>query len=171
MARCYTEPKEEEAMHYTRIAPQLIPLLSSLVIATLISGCASVHSLKTTEETQPLDLSVLEQAAEEFYAAPGGEPMEKALERALAAGPDSAIAHELGFLQAYYKDQPSIAFDHLVEALRDPLNDAPLLHLHLLQVLPWSHRERHIVQPLLRTLKEDHPDPFVRDLATHHLSK
>jgi tetratricopeptide (TPR) repeat protein/transglutaminase-like putative cysteine protease len=96
--------------------------------------------------------------------------MVSALERAKAAGPDSALFHEVAAWFAIFQGHESDEVDHFVRALLDAENPTPVLHLHALMTTDFSFDQRRRVRDLLRELVAAHPKPEVRSLAAFHLT-
>lgn len=136
---------------------------AAVALALLVSGCAVLTPpLKKAAVT---DAATLREAAEAFYRAESPGDLRVALAKAEAAGPDSAIAHELGARLAQLEGRDADVVTHLVAALRDLDDDAASMHLHTLAALELTWKERDTVRYLYDQLRRHHPSPDVRAVA------
>jgi cellulose synthase operon protein C len=142
--------------------------LSLAFAALLISGCATLAPLLT--RVTPKDEPRLAAAAEAFYRAQTPAELRAAVADAAAAGPDTALHHELAARLAQLEARDADVVKHLVAVLTDTAGDAPLFHLHVLASLDLTWSERALVLELYRSLTESHPNAEVRALAASHLS-
>ena len=142
--------------------------LSLALAALLISGCATFTP--TLTRATALDDAKLSAAAEAFYRAQTPAQLHAALDDARAAGPNTALHHELAARLAQLESRDDDVVTHLVAVLMDTAGDAPLFHLHVLASLELTWRERAVVRELYRALAEGHPSPDVRALAANHLA-
>jgi tetratricopeptide (TPR) repeat protein/transglutaminase-like putative cysteine protease len=132
--------------------------------------CACIAPRVTLLPTPPpRAAAALAAAAEAFYAAKDPAAMRAALAAARAAGADTAIYHELAAELARCEGRPVAVVDHLIQALRDPANDATVLHLHRLQWFWWTLEQRATLIEVFRELAASHRDPAVRALASQRL--
>lgn len=116
------------------------------------------------------DPAALAQAAERFYGAATVQTLREAVAQAALAGPGSAVAHELAARLAQLEGNEAATVDHMLAALGDRGDDAPVLHLHHLMSLDLTAAQRARVRALLRVLAAEHPSPDLRSLAAHHLA-
>ncbi|MEZ4468606.1 MAG: transglutaminase domain-containing protein [bacterium] len=91
--------------------------------------------------------------------------MRAAIEAAKAAGPESALYHELAATLARFEDRERDELDHLARALLDPAGDAPIYLLNRLVALHWTYAERARLVALFEALRRDHPRADVRAMA------
>ncbi|MDP2275442.1 MAG: transglutaminase domain-containing protein [Archangium sp.] len=136
--------------------------------ALLLAGCATLAP--TLARATPKDEAKLAAAAEAFYRAQTPDQLRAALADAKAAGPDTALHHELAARLAQLEARDADVIEHLVAVLSDTGGDAALYHLHVLATLELTWAERPIVRELYRSLSASHPSPDVRALASSHLS-
>ncbi len=141
---------------------------ASLFGLLLLSACASFPRPRL--EARPADSTALAAAAERFYSATSAVELADAVAAARAAGPESALFHELAARLAQLEGHEDQASGHLVAALTDLGDDAALLHLHTLMNLELSWENRPRVEALLESLVANHPSVDVRALAAHHLA-
>ena len=107
--------------------------LSLALAALVISSCASLAPILT--RVTPKDETKLTAAAEAFYRAQTPAQLRAAVADAAAAGPDTAIHHELAAHLAQLEARDADVVTHLVAVLSDTAGDAALFHLHLLTSL------------------------------------
>jgi len=147
---------------------QLYPVL--LVLLIFFLGCTQnrlKHPKPVAFETLTAQKAEkIFQAAESYYSAHDVAQMRKAVENAGKAGPDTAVYHEIAANLAGMEDRRFDEFKHLVAALSDPGNDAPLIHLKRLSEMSWTISERKEIEQLCKTLKE-HPDLELRSFAAY----
>ena len=153
---------------YKMYKKQLYPVL--LVLLIFFLGCTQ-NRLKHPKPVAFGTLSAqkaekLFQAAESYYTAHHVEGMRKAVENARKAGPDTTVYHEIAANLAGMEDRRFDEFKHIVAALSDPGNDAPLIHINRLSEMSWTISERKEIEQLCKNLKE-HPDPELRSLAAY----
>jgi tetratricopeptide (TPR) repeat protein len=142
--------------------------LSLACALVVISGCATLAP--PLERVTAKDDTKLAAAAEAFYRAETPAQLRAAVNDAQAAGPDTALFHELAARLAMLESRDADSITHLVAALSDTGNDAPLLHLHQLAALELTWSERKVVRELYRSLVERHPNADVRALAAFSLA-
>ena len=142
--------------------------LSLALAAVLATGCATLAP--TLTRVTPKDDARLAAAAEAFYRAQNPAQLRAALADAQAAGPDTALHHELAARLAQLEARDADVVTHLIAVLSDTAGDATLFHLHVLASLELTWKERAVVRELYRGLMERHPSPEVRALAASHLS-
>jgi tetratricopeptide (TPR) repeat protein/transglutaminase-like putative cysteine protease len=142
------------------------PLLPALTLCLFTSACASVAPALRAEPTPD---AALREAAEAFYGAETPAQLEAAAQRAAQHAPDAALTHELLARLAQLHGDEASQLGHLLDALLDVHDDAPVLHLHSVMSLDFSAPERARVMAVLERLAESHPSPEVRALATSHL--
>jgi tetratricopeptide (TPR) repeat protein len=136
--------------------------------ALLLAGCATLGP--TLTRATPNDAAKLTAAAEAFYRAETPDQLRAALADAKAAGPDTALFHELAARLAQFEALDAEVVKHLVAALQDTGDDAAVMHLHLLAATELTWSERAVVRGLYRSLLESHPDAEVRAIAAFHLA-
>lgn len=134
--------------------------------AVLLYSCASVP-VPALSARRPVNAAALAAAAEDFYRASTVAQLDEALGRALAAGPDTAQAHELAAHRAVLDGRDAEAAEHVVAALFDEENPAALLHLHWLLRLDWPLAQRAEMLARLSALAERHPSPELRAAAAY----
>ncbi|MDP1825424.1 MAG: transglutaminase domain-containing protein [Archangium sp.] len=142
--------------------------LSLALAALLVSGCATLAP--TLTRVTPKDDAKLAASAEAFYRAQTPDQLRAAVADAKAAGPGTALHHELAARLAQLEARDADVISNLVAVLADTAGDAALFHLHLLASLELTWSERAIVRELYRALMEGHPSPEVRALAASHLA-
>lgn len=142
--------------------------LSLALCAVLVSGCVTLAPTLTRVTLK--DEAKLAAAAEAFYRAQTPQQLRAAVNEAQAAGPDSALHHELAARLAQLEGRDADVVRHLVAALSDTGGDAALFHLHLLGSLELTWSERALARELFRSLVQSHPSPEVRALAASHLA-
>ena len=142
--------------------------LSLALAALLISSCATLAPPLTRATAK--DDAKLAAAAEAFYEATTPAQLRAALADAEAAGPDTAVHHELAARLAQLEARDADAVRHLVAALADTGDDAALYHLHLLASMELTWAERPVVRALYQELLEHHPAAEVRAVAAQHLA-
>lgn len=142
--------------------------LSLALAALLVTGCATLAP--TLTRVTPKDDAKLAASAEAFYRAQTPDQLRAAVADAKAAGPDTALHHELAARLAQLEARDADVISHLVAGLADTAGDASLFHLHLLASLELTWAERAIVRELFRALHQGHPSPEVRALAATHLA-
>ncbi len=138
------------------------------VLVLLVSGCATLSQKLTL--VVPNDDAKLRAAAEAFYQAPTPVELRAALADAVAAGPETALTHELAARLAQLEARDADVVKHLVAALRDTGNDAALLHLHLLAALELTWAERSVARGLYDQLRQKHPSADVRAVAAQQFA-
>ncbi|MCB9544869.1 MAG: hypothetical protein H6706_03130 [Myxococcales bacterium] len=143
-------------------APRLIAL-----VALLLAGCGGPPPPTLTLPAAPAtgDAAALAQAATAFYTAADPAGMRAAVEAAKAAGPTTALYHELAATLARFEDRERDELDHLVLGLLDPGGDAPLYLLNRLVTLHWTYAERARLVQLFEALRRSHPRADVRATA------
>ena len=141
--------------------------LSLALAALLVTGCATLTPLT---RVTPKDEAKLTAAAEAFYRAETPDQLRAALAEAQAAGPATALHHELAARLAQLEARDADVVKHLVAVLSDTGGDASLFHLHVLASLELTWSERAVVRDLYRSLVTNHPSPEVRSLAAAHLA-
>ncbi len=142
--------------------------LTPAFAALLLAGCATLAP--TLTRVTPLDEAKLAASAEAFYRAQTPDQLRAALADAKAAGPDTALHHELAARLAQLEARDADVVKHLVAVLSDTAGDASLYHLHVLATLELTWAERAIVRELYRSLSASHPNADVRALASSHFS-
>ncbi len=142
--------------------------LSVVLVAVLLAGCATLAP--TLTRATALDEPKLAAAAEAFYRAQTPDQLRAALADAQAAGPNTALFHELAARLAQLESRDADVVKHLVLALADTGDDAALMHLHLLASTEFTWAERAVVRELYLGLIEKHPNPDVRAVAASHLA-
>ncbi len=142
--------------------------LSVLLAAVLLAGCATFAP--TLTRATATDEAKLTLAAEAFYRAQTPDQLRSALADAQAAGPSTALFHELAARLAQLEARDADVVKHLVAALQDTGDDAAVMHLHLLAATEFTWAERAVVRELYRGLTEGHPNPEVRAIAASHLA-
>ncbi len=116
------------------------------------------------------DERALSEAVEAFYQASSAPALRAAVDAAAKIAPDSARFHEIAARLALLDGHDGDALDHLMAALQDTFDDAPVLHLHQLMALDQVYADRQAVRELLRVLTERHPNGAVRAVAAYHLA-
>jgi tetratricopeptide (TPR) repeat protein len=141
------------------------------LLPLLLLGCAGGTPAVSFPTSPPRrDAAALDAAAEAFYAASDAEGLRRAVQAARAAGPDTAIHHELAAALARLELKPDQEIEHLLAALLDPESDDPLVHLERLTQVPWSIGARRQVAATLAAVVDHHPDAELRGLAASELS-
>lgn len=137
----------------------------------LLAGCATVskEAPPAMHAASQADRQALLNAAEAFYEAGTPKEVRSAVEAAKKAGPDSAIYHELAAHLSLLDADHDGRFEHLHEALLDPENDQPALHLAMLDNMALTLTERARFEALLETLARAHPAPALRAYAAQLL--
>ena len=146
---------------------RLAPLLPLLVVAACATGRPPP---RLRDAAAAGDARALGAAAEAFYAARTPAASEQAVAAARAAGPESALAHELAAELARLRGEDDARFDHLEAALLDPGDDAALLHLHQLDEILFSLDQAERAEALYRSLVARHPSAEVRAAAAYKLA-
>ncbi|MFC1611208.1 transglutaminase domain-containing protein [Myxococcota bacterium] len=154
------------------MSSKLTPSLRFVVLSLLVAGgCRTGRAPGDLLGGTPPESAVkLQQAAEGYYAARTVEELEAALAEAHESAPESAVFHELAANLAFLRADHAAEFDHLLAALRDLDNDAPMLHLEMLDDFSWTLEERARVEALLAGLVDSHPDYAVRAKAAYKLA-
>lgn len=142
--------------------------LAAPVALVLTTGCLTVSF--PLLQVRVADEVALRSAAERFYLAETVAELRQAVDDAVRAGPNSAVAHELSATFAQLNGRETQQVDHLVAALQDVSDDQPLLHLHLLTSLELTMAQRVTVGALLQSLVDEHPSADVRAAAAFHLA-
>ena len=142
---------------------RLMPVLA----ASLLLGCATV-SAPTLSPRPASNAAALQAAVDDFYRATTVAQLDTALAAAKAAGPDTALFHELAAHRAVLDGRDADAADHLVAALFDQNNPAALLHLHWTLRLDWPVSKRPAMAAALTALAQHHPSAEVRAAAAYH---
>lgn len=146
-------------------------LFATFVMLFLIgglTGCGSTPPRPTATLLGPAaagDAQALQTAAAQYYAAATPEAMRAAVAAAKAAGPDSALHHELAADLARFEDRRDDELDHLLAALLDPAADAPHMYLNRVASLHWDLDARFRVDAVLAALRAGHPRHDVRAMA------
>lgn len=140
----------------------------SVCAAFVLAGCATVGP--SLHHTAVADQKKLEAAVEAYYRAETPDQLKAALAEAQAAGPDSALFHEIAARQAQLQADDAAVIAHFVAALSDTDDDAALMHLHLLMATEPTWEQRATIRALLITLSTRHADPTVRAVAASHLA-
>lgn len=141
--------------------------LGAACLAACLTGCgARPEAGPALPQTAPArDDAALRAAVDAYYTAADPGAMRAAVDAARAAGPETALHHEIAADLALFEDRRPDVFAHLVQALLDPAADAPVIYLHALGTLDWTLAERDRMVGLLATLRADHPDPETRAYA------
>ncbi len=142
--------------------------LSLALAALLVTGCATLAP--TLTRVNPKDEAKLAAAAEAFYRAQTPDQLRAAVIEAKAAGPDTALHHELAARLAQLEARDADVVTHLVATLSDTAGDAALFHLHVLAALELTWAQRAVVRELYRGLVAGHPSAELRALAASHLA-
>ena len=130
------------------------------------AACAGLPPGRRLEVRTPTAAkAALERASEAFYGGTDVATLEGAVALARQAAPDSARYHELAAQWASLSDRPHERFEHLLAALTDRADDAPLLHLQQIEDPNLSAREGRELETVVAELSAHHPDPAVRALA------
>lgn len=143
------------------------PLLQ--VLAFL--GFASCVLTPVLTSARPDNEAQLVAAVESFYRAESPDALRSAVEQAQAAGPTTALFHELAARWAQFEGRDADVVQHLQASLLDSSGDAALLNLHWLASLELTWAERAQVRALFQSMMERHPSPDVRALAAFHLAQ
>lgn len=142
--------------------------LFAVVCVALVTGCATVPV--SLSRVAPVDEAQQRAAAEAFYRAQTPQQLRDAVAQAKAAGPDSALFHEVAARLAQLEGRDADAIAHLLAALADTGDDAALLHLHQLSLMDLTWPERAQAEALYAGLVEGHPDVSVRAAAAQQLA-
>lgn len=142
--------------------------LALALTALLSAGCVTVAP--TLNKVPAKDDAKLAVAAESFYRAETPAQLRAAVADAQAAGPSTALYHELAARLAQLEARDADVIKHLVGVLSDTGGDAPLFHLHVLATLDLTWSERAVVKDLYRSLVDQHPSAEVRAVAASHLA-
>ncbi len=140
----------------------LAPLAAALLLAC--GGAPPPPTLPTTAPAR--DAAALQAAVDRYYTAESVDSLRAAVAEAKAAGPDTALYHEIAADLARMEDRPFDALDHLVAALFDPAADAPVLYLHGLASLKWTLSERRRLLGVFAAVGTQHGDPEARAFAS-----
>jgi tetratricopeptide (TPR) repeat protein/transglutaminase-like putative cysteine protease len=136
-----------------------------------LAACAGTVSPLALRATPPArDAAALSAAVESFYSARDVPAMRAAVAAAAKAGPETALHHEIAGRFAILEGRVLDYFEHLYAALRDPADDAMLLHLLSLNHISWTLSQRERAESLLAGLARDHSDPVIRATAAHYLA-
>ncbi|MBU0554167.1 hypothetical protein KKF91_18230 [Myxococcota bacterium] len=111
------------------------------------------------------DEAALRAAVRAYYTATDPAGLRAAVADALAAGPETALYHEIAADLADLEDRPRATLRHLSAALLDPSGDNALLDLHRIAEQAWTEAERRRLEILLARLAHGHPRPEVRAYA------
>jgi tetratricopeptide (TPR) repeat protein len=145
--------------------------MRSFVVSVFVALSFSCATLSPPlNRAAVLDDAKLLAASEAFYRAETPDQLRAALDAAKAAGPDTALFHELGARLAQLEARDADVVRHLVAALADTSNDAALMHLHVLAALELTWQERTVVRDLYASLAAQHPNAEVRAVAAYHLA-
>ena len=139
-----------------------------LTLLLTLCGCATVPVVTLSAPAR--DEAKLAAAAEAFYSSATPAELRAAVKAAQAAGPDSAVANELGWRLAQLEGRDEDAVAHLLAALRDSSNDATLLDLNLLEWQDFTRPTREKVEAHLLELSRHHPSPEVRATAAYFVT-
>jgi cellulose synthase operon protein C len=140
-------------------------------LAPLWAACASLAGPPIQLRAATANSKDLAAAADAFYGAADVAGLRSALERARVAGPETAVYHELAAQLAHLECRDTEEFEHLVSALEDQGDDAPLLHLLRLNENHWTRPEWTRAEALLDRLSAAHPNADVRALAAALLAR
>ncbi len=137
------------------------------LIALVLIGCGGAPRLTPTPlvATPPKDAAALAAAVDAYYLAEDVVGLRAAVAAAAAAGPDSALHHEVAADLAHLEDRRADELQHLLAAMRDPAADATVTYLHRLAETTWTFAERDRVEQTLASLAVGHPDPEVAAFA------
>jgi tetratricopeptide (TPR) repeat protein len=108
------------------------------------------------------DQAKLRTAVDAFYRAQTVEALRAAVDEASAAGPDTALFHEVAATFAQLEGREHDVLVHWLGALLDTSDDQALLHLHTLMALDHTLSERVAVRDTLLALAFGHPSSQVR---------
>lgn len=141
-------------------------------VGLLLTACGAapraLPELRSADRAQGLDGAI-----EAYYTGQTPAALRAAVAKAASLAPDSAAYHEIAADLAGLQDDPRARLRHLVAALLDAGNAAPLAHLNKLASVRWTLAERAMVADMLEALAKGHPDPATRDYArwmwVHHL--
>lgn len=140
--------------------------LATALAALLTLACGGAPPPPTMPTVAPTrDAAALRAAVDRYYTAPDVEGLRAAVAEAKAAGPDTALHHEIAADLAVFEDRPFDAFEHFVAALFDPAADAPVLYLHGLAELNWTFAQRARMRGVLESVGAAHPDVEARAFA------
>ncbi|MBN2530218.1 MAG: DUF3857 domain-containing protein [Deltaproteobacteria bacterium] len=139
-------------------------------LTAAMMGCSAGMNYKLRAPIPDEQQMALNAEAEKYYAAKNARQMRAAVAKAKQIDSQSAVYHELAADLAYLDGKRDVRFDHLLNALLCPDNDATLLHLHEFYEMSWTFEQTQKAETLLATLLETHPDPAVSTLAGHYYS-
>lgn len=138
-----------------------VPLAALVLLAC--GGAPKPPTLPTQAPTR--DAAALQAAVDAYYTAADVAALRAAVADARAAGPDTALYHEIAADLARMEDRAFDVADHLVAALFDPAADAPVLYLHGLASLRWTLPQRARLLGVFEAIGTQHRDPEARAFA------
>ena len=142
--------------------------LLAVVCVALVAGCATVPV--SLSRVAPVDEAKQRTAAEAFYRAQTPQQLRDAVAQTEAAGPNTALFHEVAARLAQLEGRDADVVTHLMAALGDTGDDAALLHLHQLSLMELTWTEREKAEALYSGLVAHHPDASVRAAAAQQLA-
>lgn len=139
----------------------------AMLMMLLLVGCGGTPRPTLSLPAAPPagDSTALLKAAAEYYGAADPAAMRAAVAAAKAAGPDTALYHELAADLARFEDRRDDELDHLLAALMDPGADAPGIYLDRVASLYWTLDDRARINGVLGALRKGHPRHDIRAMA------
>lgn len=136
-------------------------------LMALLIGCGGAPRPTLTLPAQPAagDSTALLKAAAEYYGAPDAKSLRAAVAAAKAAGPETAVYHELAADLAHFEDRQADELTHLLAALMDPGANAAGLYLDRVAGLSWTLDDRARIDGVLGALRRGSPRHDVRAMA------
>src|SRR5262245_52923912 len=153
--------------------------LTLALLASLSLGCATISTEKSYRDlafepapalTASAPSSEVDTLVARFYGDAGSADLSGDIEAALARAPGHGALHEIAAYQAILRADPHLAFQHFLRAAADKNAVAPELSLWEVLLLAHTATEHLTAQALLRQIREQHPRPFLRQLATYALA-